>query len=71
MLVQRSNPPVSPQWSWAPPLPRCGVVWGGFGLVVIPVVLVTSNNSSCGVVSGGLVVVLVVSVTSSNSSGYP
>ena len=28
------------------PLPPCGVVWDGFGLVVVLVVSLTSSNSS-------------------------
>ena len=50
-MLQRSNPPLPPK-GHGTPLPPCGVVWGGLGLVVVVVV---------GVVVG-LVVVVVVEV---------
>ena len=52
-MLQRSNPPPPlPPKGHGTPLPPCGVVWGGLGLVVVVVVGVAV----------GLVVVVVVEV---------
>ena len=50
-MLQRSNPPPLPPKGHGTPLPPCGVVWGGLGLVVVVVG-----------VAVGLVVVVVVEV---------